>query len=61
MFQPSIGAAFKEAENVRFIPGATYLGGSYERDPTSQGWVDQNPGTPTMFVFALSSAGEPKR
>jgi len=30
---------FKEAENVRFVPGATYLGGSYASDATKQGWV----------------------
>ncbi len=28
---------FKEAENVRFVPGATYLGGSYASDATKQG------------------------
>ena len=30
---------FKTAENVRFIPGAIYLGGTYQSDPTSQGWL----------------------
>ena len=30
---------FRSAENVRFIPGAIYLGGTYRSDPTSQGWL----------------------
>jgi alcohol dehydrogenase (cytochrome c) len=32
-------ATFTRAEEVRFIPSATYLGGSYKLDSTSQGWV----------------------
>jgi alcohol dehydrogenase (cytochrome c) len=30
---------FKSSDNVRFIPGAIYLGGSYQNDRTSQGWL----------------------
>jgi PQQ-dependent dehydrogenase (methanol/ethanol family) len=30
---------FKTAEEVRYIPGAIYLGGTYTNDRTSQGWV----------------------
>jgi alcohol dehydrogenase (cytochrome c) len=30
---------FKSTDNVRFIPGALYLGGSYQNDRTSQGWL----------------------
>ena len=32
-------ATFTRAEEVRFIPGATYLSGLYKVDSTSQGWV----------------------
>jgi alcohol dehydrogenase (cytochrome c) len=30
---------FWAAQSVRFIPGRMYLGGTYQRDPTSQGWI----------------------
>lgn len=30
---------FWAAQSVRFIPGRLYLGGTYQRDPTSQGWI----------------------
>jgi len=30
---------FATAPAVRYVPGASYLGGSYQRDPTSQGWL----------------------
>ena len=41
LFVPVIDwcGTFMRAERVRFIPGATYLGGSYVSDATSQGWL----------------------
>jgi alcohol dehydrogenase (cytochrome c) len=30
---------FWAAQSVRFIPGRLYLGGTYQRDETSQGWI----------------------
>lgn len=57
---------FKVAENVRFIPGAIYLGGSYAADPTSQGWltaIDASTGivkwkyrSPRPMVAAVSTS-----
>jgi alcohol dehydrogenase (cytochrome c) len=30
---------FWSAQSVKYIPGRMYLGGTYQRDPTSQGWI----------------------
>jgi alcohol dehydrogenase (cytochrome c) len=57
---------FTVADEVRFIPGATYLGGSYRSDPTSQGWltaIDASTGvvkwryrSPRPMVAAVSTS-----
>jgi alcohol dehydrogenase (cytochrome c) len=41
LFVPAVDwcGTYKLAEEVRYIPGANYLGGSYIRDGTSQGWL----------------------
>jgi len=30
---------YRSDDNVRFVPGALYMGGSYQNDRTSQGWL----------------------
>lgn len=57
---------FSVAENVRFIPGAIYLGGSYKSDETAQGWltaIDASTGavkwkyrSPRPMVAAVSTS-----